>query len=83
MKPFEGFTGDPTCGASGTPATCPIDTSSGHFAPIEAAERWSEVFFGFLESVEGDRGTKQGPLSAGPENTHTHTEEGDAPTHTH
>jgi pimeloyl-ACP methyl ester carboxylesterase len=26
---------------------------SGHFPAIDAAERWSEVFFGFLASVEG------------------------------
>jgi hypothetical protein len=25
---------------------------SGHFPPIDAAERWSETFFGFLASVE-------------------------------
>jgi hypothetical protein len=25
---------------------------SGHFPPIDAAERWSEVFFGFLEDAE-------------------------------
>jgi hypothetical protein len=24
---------------------------SGHFPPIDAAERWSATFFGFLESV--------------------------------
>jgi hypothetical protein len=28
---------------------------SGHFPPIDAARRWSEVFFGFLHSVERDR----------------------------
>ena len=28
---------------------------SGHFPPIDAARRWSEVFFGFLDSVERDR----------------------------
>jgi hypothetical protein len=24
---------------------------SGHFPPVDAAERWSAQFFGFLESV--------------------------------
>jgi hypothetical protein len=26
--------------------------STGHFPPIDAAERWSKTFFGFLASVE-------------------------------
>jgi hypothetical protein len=25
---------------------------SGHFPPIDAAERWSATFFGFLDSVD-------------------------------
>ena len=25
---------------------------SGHFPPIDAAERWAALFFGFLDSVE-------------------------------
>ena len=29
-----------------------IQTSSGHFPPIDAAERWGATSFAFLESVQ-------------------------------
>jgi hypothetical protein len=39
-------------GHAGGQVRCEQFDGSGHFAPIDARERWSAVFFEFLESVE-------------------------------
>jgi hypothetical protein len=41
--------------AAGSRVEIELFEGSGHFPPIDAARRWSAVFFGFLDSVERGR----------------------------